>query len=254
MKTLPVRVTLHWIFSTILVMTGIIYAAPAAHAADAQPPPTLALPSSPAFGAFSPWKKMHPSTFDLSIDALGKQCEKAEPTETWLTLEHCRILVAKLEAKQCRVAMVPDGIRLDRLLGRVDGGKGPSKAWAKQEKNTGRLDRALLCDLGGGVHTYWFTGEDTSCNNVAFVYLPTPTAVAPPPTPQGEWVCVQVPAGETLQSVVGHQLEGFVLQNDCCCGEDLVVRSHNFHLGSTLQSSGYTEHCFISQTKKELQK
>lgn len=273
MKTLPRRAWVQWMFLIILVVAGFIYGLSVAQAAGAQAQSSLALPSSPAPGAFSPWKRMHPSTFTLGVDAVWEQCNKAESMEPWLTSHHCTLLAEKLEAKQCEVVFVPDGTRLDRLLGRVNGGTGKSMPWARQEKQTGRLDRALLCDLGDGVQSYWFTGEkNKSCNNVAFVYLPPkpvvsvslPTPVpplvvkkpepvleplpptpAPPPTPQGKWVCVPVPAGEAMQSAVGHHLEGFVLRNECCCDDDLVVRSHNFYLGSTLQSAGHAEQCFF---------
>jgi hypothetical protein len=231
-------------------------------AADAQE-----LPTSAVRGYFHPWKIMHPSTFTVKMDAVWEQCNRTEPRESWLTPKHCSLLIEMIEGKQCKVVMVPDGIRLDRLLGRVNGGTGASQPWARQEKQTGRLDRALLCDLGDGVHSYWFTGDKgKSCNNVAFVHLPPPLAVAPvpppvvkkpervlvplptpvpPPPPAGKWVCVQVPVSEALQSPVGHHHEGFVLRNDCCCDNDLVVRSHTFYVGSTVQSAGYTEQCYF---------
>jgi hypothetical protein len=265
MRVLRLEMAPVWLLSMILIMGGVWWSV--ASAADN-------LPSSPAPGAFSPWKKMHPSTFDLSVDAVWEQCERTRTTETWLTPKQCTLLTEKLEAKQCKEVMVPDGTKLDRLLGRVNGGTGKSMPWAKQEKQTGRLDRALLCDLGSGVHSYWFTGQKgKSCNNVAFVYLPPAKPVVitplpapvvppvvkkpepileplptplPPPPPSGQWVCVQVPVGEALQSPVGHHHEGFVLRNECCCDENpLVVRSHNFHLGSTVQSAGYAEQCYF---------
>lgn len=204
------------------------------------------LPSSTAAGAFSPWRNMHPSTFDLSVEAVREQCLRAVPTEQWLKESHCELLVLHLTEQQCQEVMVPDGTRLDRLLGRVDGGKGKSMPWARQEKQTGRLDRALLCDLGDGVHSYWFTGEaGKSCNNVAFVYNPLfeQQVVAAPTKPKGQWVCGGVPVGQAVQNTVSHQLEGYVLRNDCCCSGDLVVPSSNFELGSTVQSAGYTEQC-----------
>jgi hypothetical protein len=271
MKTLPLRAQVQWMFLAVLVIVGFIGGLSAAYAAGAQ----LQLPSSQTRGYFHPWKKMHPSTFDLSMDSVWEQCTRTEPTEPWLTPKHCTLLTEKLEAKQCKVVMVPDGIKLDRLLGRVSGGTGDSRPWARQEKRTGRLDRAMLCDLGDGVHSYWFTGDKgKSCNNVSFVYLPpsskpqlavtpSPVPALPPvvkrlestpklspvptqtPVPQGQWVCVMVPVGVAVQSAVEHQLEGFVLRNDCCCDDTLVVPSHNFHLGSTLQSAGYAEQCFF---------
>ncbi len=259
MKALRIWAQVRGLFLVIMVMAGFTLGPSVAHAADAPLQASLVFPSSSAPGTFSPWKKMHPSTFDLSIEAVEYQCKRAEPTETWLTPKHCTLLTEMLEAKQCPEVFVPDGVRLDRLLGRVNGGKGKSQPWAKQDKQTGRLDRALLCDLGDGVYSYWFTGDKgKSCNNVAFTYSPPPppkpappppsipveVVPAPPPSPQGKWVCVNVPIGEVVPSVVGHQLEGFVVRDKCCCGNDLVVRSHNFHLGSTLQSEGYTEKCF----------
>ncbi len=251
------------LFTFALVALVSIFGLSVVYASDAQPEMSLVLPSSPAPGAFSPWKNMHPSTFDLSIEAVKGQCDRALGTEPWLREKHCVLLTMKLEGKQCREVMVPDGTKLDRLLGRVDGGKGKSKPWAKQEKQTGRLDHALLCDLEDGVFAYWFTGDKgKSCNNVAFVHVPPPLVPpplsskvveappppSPPPPPSGKWVCVMVPVGQVVQSSVSQHLDGFVIQDKCCCGSDTIVPSFNFNLGDTVNSgSGYAEQCFFQQ-------
>lgn len=134
------------------------------------------LPSSQAAGQFHIWKNMHPSSYTVDMNSVREQCDRAVPTENWLTAKHCELLPQIIAEGQCQIVMVPDGIKLDRLLGRVNGDpKGESRPWPRQEKQTGRLDRALLCDLGDGVSAYWFTGDPgRSCNNVGFVYVPPP--------------------------------------------------------------------------------
>lgn len=173
-------------------------------------------PSSVAPGQFSFWKKMHPSTFDLTVEMAGKQCERAQLTETWLMPKHCQQFVNMLKAGQCTVVAVPDGVRFDRLLGRL-GGSGRSEAWPKQEKQTGRQDRALLCDVGDGITMYWFTGDKgKSCNNVAIVYnppKPVPTTPRPPRV-----VCVDEKFDNSPPPDQGQFLPGTQFEVCDCCG------------------------------------
>ncbi|MCA9358021.1 hypothetical protein KC902_02045 [Candidatus Kaiserbacteria bacterium] len=205
-----------WSVVTQVAVSLILFAALPASAQN--------LPSSPAQGHFSPWRTMHPSSFDVDMFSVIEQCERARPTEKWLTSSHCQRLPELISNGKCPVVWVPDGTRLDRLLGRVDGDSGKeSKAWPRQEKQTGRNDRALLCNLGKGVYAYWFTGDKgKSCNNVAFVHTPPkPVVVAPPPpvVEEDELVCFDEPIGG-----VNPQPEGEVLFinsayiESCCCG------------------------------------
>lgn len=173
------------------------------------------LPSSVASEPFKAWTKMNPSTFDLTVEAAGKQCDRAQLTETWLTPKHCRQFVSMLEAGQCPVVAVSDGVRFDRLLGRVNG-NGRSEAWPRQEKQTGRLDRALLCDVGDGVHIYWFTGDKgKSCNNVAIAFVP-PKPVLPPKTPR--IVCVDEKFDNSPPPDQGQFLPSTQFEICDCCG------------------------------------
>lgn len=129
-------------------------------------------PSSQASGSFSKWRKMNPSMFDVGSIALLEQCQTAEPTKDWLGPVHCKRLIEAKEEGRYEVVWI-DGKKLDILLGRVDSDPDKNaRVHHYQEMQLGRLARALFFDLGDGVYSYWFTGEQgKSCNNLAFVFI-----------------------------------------------------------------------------------
>lgn len=132
------------------------------------------LPTSPAKGPFSQWKTMHASSYAGTVDSALGQCYRSVFSADWIDSDRCQRFGEMLRTRQCQVVWVKDGHRLDLLNGRVNGNPAQeSQVWKNQEKHTGRLDRALWCDLGDGVHAYWFTGvKGQSCNNVGFVNKP----------------------------------------------------------------------------------
>lgn len=214
------------------------------------------LPSSPAQGSFSPWRTMHPSSFDVDMFSVIEQCERARPTEKWLTSAHCQRLPELISNGKCSVEWVPDGTRLDRLLGRVDGDSGKeSKAWARQEKQTGRKDRALLCDLGKGVYAYWFTGDkNKSCNNVAFVYIPPKQVRIPlPVVEEDELVCFDEPLGGVNSPPEGEVLfQNSALIESCCCDKagDYVPSLYVDQRSAPTVSHGSTRRCVPKSSLK----
>ncbi len=165
-----------------MVLLGITAALPA----GAQTiPSALPTSSNPATGL---WIKMHPSSFAGTSKSAFEQCyrdavlEKADP----LTLEKCQEFQVMLERGLCESVMVPDGVVHDFMNGRTNG---QSKVTRNVEKQIGRHDRALLCNLGDGVYGYWYTGiRGQSCNNVAFTFV-VPPAPPPPPEVQTEKKC-----------------------------------------------------------------
>lgn len=214
----------------------------AAKPADA----TLNLPSSKSSEKFHLWLTMHADSYLGTIDSALSQCYNTVFVADYLNSSKCQLFGEMLESGQCMEDLVKDGTRLTHMNGRVNGDpKGESKAWTNQEKATGRLDRALLCELGDGVSAYWFTGvPGQSCNNVGFVYnepevvefVPPP----PPPTvvtqPQRYMQHTGVVRSDSVQYVSGVTVPG-------CCGQcDLNIPSVMTVIqdGDGLQSSGST--------------
>lgn len=143
---------------------------------------SLPTSSHPATGE---WRVMRPSSFDGTIASAVEQCERdaALDAHDRLRSEHCVRLRTKLTANDCVEVLVPDGIVHDYMNGRQNG---KSFVTRNVKKAIGRTDRALYCDLGDGVHVYWYTGiRNQSCNNIGitFVIPVMPIAVAPPPAP-----------------------------------------------------------------------
>jgi hypothetical protein len=130
------------------------------------------------------WEKMTPSSFAGIVSHLVRQCRAQagiNPSDA-LTLQKCTQLEEQVRSDQCSVIYVPseETIVFDFLQGRKDG---ESVTLEAVQKDLGRLDRALWCDLGD-VHTYWFTGESgVSCNNLGTVLLPPPATAAAPLNP-----------------------------------------------------------------------
>ena len=138
--------------------------------------------------------------------------------------------------------MVPDGVVHNFMNGRQNG---KSFVTRTVMKKLGRTDRALLCDLGGGVHAYWYTGvQGQSCNNVGFSFvIPViPLVFAPPepppPTPKPKCKVVairqqDVPPGFTF-------VPGVYLPPGCCpeCSPGMYIQGLVFQ--NQHQSDGGT--------------
>jgi len=158
------------------------------------------------------WLNMIRKSYGASISEVAEICIKNadESRLDILTVAKCEMLVKQLTNKQCRVVYVSDKDRL--VLDVLNGLKaGKPHTWYGMEKRTGHSDRALLCDLGDGLHSYWFTGDkERSCNNLGFVFLPSP------PTSSAVWVC-RVVSDSTPVPSEQINLDSFELENDCCC-------------------------------------
>ena len=192
----------------LFVSMGLIAAMPA----SAQ---SITFPSSstPATGV---WTKMTPSTFEGTVKSAVEQCLRdaaIEPNDL-LTPERCQKMQSLLAAGQCQDVLVPDGVVHDYMNGRTSG---RSFVTRNVKKQLGRSDRALLCELGGGVHAYWYTGiRGQSCNNVGITILvptPPPPPPAPPPPPKKVCRIVEVRNGVPVDNSV--YLSPFLLQRYC---------------------------------------
>lgn len=185
--------------------------------AGVTPAAAQSLPSSsnPATGI---WSKMTPSSFPGTIRSAHEQCLRdvvADRTGQ-VTVEKCALLERMLSSGQCAIVMVPDKIVHDIMNGRVSG---RSVVTHNVEKRLGRLDQAKLCDLGNGVHAYWYTGVlKVSCNNVAFSFVTPPlhpplVAVVPP-----KLTCHYVTRTRQSQTTGGIALSPVYLPGCDCCG------------------------------------
>jgi hypothetical protein len=138
---------------------------------------SLPTSSTPAIGA---WREMHPSTFPGTHKSAVDQClrDAALDMADLLTPEKCELARQKLATGDYKVAMVKDGVVHDFMNGRGSVSRNVVKA-------TGRIDRALLLDLGNGVHMYWYTGDrGRSCNNAGItIVVPVATPIVVPPAP-----------------------------------------------------------------------
>lgn len=228
-------------FRYMLLMLSLCIGITAALPAGAQ---TLPSSSTPATGL---WTKMHPSSFSGTIKSAYDQCQRDADINVTdlLTPKKCQDFRDYLEHGLCEVVMVPDGIVHDFMNGRTNS---KSKVTFNIKKQTGRYDRAFMCNLGDGVYAYWYTGiRNQSCNNVAFSFEIPPPSLPPvevvtPPVPKGKWVCREVQFKDTVRSGAYQHLDGFRLEG-CCCGNDTFVPSHSFYIGDDLKSSGHTEVC-----------
>lgn len=127
------------------------------------------LPSSPTVMERT-WRKMNPSTYTLSHSSVLSQYDRVAAYDSRLTAEKRARLEYLLKSEQAEEVWVPDDINFDYLTGR-SGGK--PYVYENMRKALGRVDRALLYDLGDEVYIYWFTGvKGVSCNNIAVVILP----------------------------------------------------------------------------------
>lgn len=181
------------------------------------------------------WKNMIPKSYEGRVSDAFAVClsnANISPLDA-LTRKKCSLLKYKLLTEECATVSVPDGVTLDILNGLR---RGKPDVWYGMNKQTGRFDRAVLCDLEDGLYSYWFTGDPgKSCNNLSFVFNPQPTQSA-------KWVCRRVPIGIAIRSEPALQIDSLVTEN-CCCGYSDYVPSLNLGFEDTLQSSGYTEVC-----------
>ena len=192
----------------LLMALGLVGVTPA----NAQSLPSS---SNPATGI---WSKMTPSSFPGTIRSAHEQClrDVGEDRTGQVTVEKCELLVRMLSSGQCAIVMVPDKVVHDIMNGRVSG---RSVVTHNVEKGLGRLDQATLCDLGNGVHAYWYTGVlKVSCNNVAFSFVtpppPPPPVAMVPPKPK----CHHVTRTRQTQPTGGVSLPAVYLPGcgDCC--------------------------------------
>lgn len=218
------------------------------------------LPSSTSVGEFSPWLRMHRHTFDGKLGSYVGQCKSTIGKLPWLTNEVCDNFSEALQQGNCAVVQDVNNIRIDVVRGKQNGRSMP---FLNEHMSLQEPRQAIFVSLPGDLWLGMFAGEAESCNNffalqdvppVKEVEPPPPpppvkvVVEPPPPPPQGQWVCVNVPAGQVVHSPVGQHLDGFVLQSKCCCGNDTVVPTFNFNIGSTVDSgSGYSERCFWIQ-------
>lgn len=187
------------------------------------------------------WETMVPSSFQGTIADALRQCKEQagrNPADQ-LTVEKCFLMEAQLSAGQCEVVpQVPDGIVCDYLSGLQHG---KSHVWQGMEKRLGRTDRALLCDLGDNVYTYWFTGiQGQSCNNICSV-IEEPEA--------GELVCFDVPfdGGNDPHPGSHFHLYGVyhphACGSTCGCNDALYIPDLHLQFQETQESNGTTEVC-----------
>lgn len=150
-----------------------------------------------------------------------------------LTASDCARLRVMVDGDEGQVVGVPDGIVLNINNGRRNG---VSYTTQLVEKQLGRIDRAELFDMGtdrfgNRYFAYFFRGEDTSCNNIAWVILP-PEPVEPvevvikeqsPLPPKIVCRLVRVDSQPTQQTQMQF-LPGFLLQSCCptCAGPTFI--------------------------------
>jgi hypothetical protein len=122
------------------------------------------------------WERMRPTSFSPTLASAIEQCNRTAEADASdrLTPAMCVKFEALLRTGECRKALVRDGVVFDHMNGR-HGGR--SRLTHNVEKALGRLDPALICDLGEHVHAYWFVGKrGESCNNVGIVFEAIPPA------------------------------------------------------------------------------
>lgn len=209
------------------------------------------LPSSTSAGEFSPWLRMHRHTFDGKLGSYVGQCKSTVGKLPWLTNEVCDSFREALQQGNCAVVQGVNNIRIDVVRGKRNGRSMP---FLNERMSLQEPRQAIFVSLPGGLWLGMFAGEAESCNNffaLRDVPPPPPVKEVEPPLltpPNGRWVCVNVPAGQVVHSPVGQHLDGFVLRDKCCCGNDTVVPSLNFQLNDTVDAgSGYSERCFWIQ-------
>lgn len=153
------------------------------------------------------WVRMNPDRFEPTSMSAFEQCSRAaQLPDSGVSEESCKTLKVMLDKGECKVELVPDGIRLD-LMSTYEGGN-PTVV-GPMTKKLGRKDQATVCDLGNGVVTYFFIGSETSCGNLAFV-VERPEVVAAKEKGQSDpvarkcrWVSGQMATSrETITTVI----------------------------------------------------
>lgn len=225
-----------WVRASLVVL-GIFAATPAL--ADE-------LPSS-STKASSVWRVMHPATFAGTHKSAFDQCRRDAALSAFdlLTPQKCELAKQKLASGDYDVVMVPDGVVHDFLNGR-------NSISQDIAKGTGRLDRALLLDLGDGVFMYWYTGDrGKSCNNVGITIVlpsaPPPPVIPEEPAPPPSTVSYrlkrldQVVTPGTSLSVGGNVVEVFVCPKDCVCDGSTIISTPRITTGGFPTTSGSFE-------------
>lgn len=114
------------------------------------------------------WSTMIPNHFPDSSPANARnQCLRAAAISATdaLTPLQCEQLFTMLTNGSCSAVFVPDGTKF-AYLGE------PERILQGVTKQTGRLDRAVSCDLGNGIIAYYFVGvPGQSCNNLGIRIL-----------------------------------------------------------------------------------
>jgi hypothetical protein len=176
----------------------------------------------------SVWKRMTPTSFKPTNESALTQCNRAANADSHdaLTLGKCQVFYGQLEERAGRSVTVPDGIVFDFMNGRRNGRSFVSRG---ELKELGRIDKAVLYDLGDGVYIYYFVGDPgRSCNNVGVVIQspePVVKAVTPPPPPAvPAKKCRMVTKSRLSMPPMTTALPGFIMQN-CCpeCGTTTFV-------------------------------
>lgn len=179
------------------------------------------------------WTNMRKNSHKATSSDARRQCRRnVNAGEIAISLADCDRLKSMRDNGEYAVVGVPDGIVLN-----VMNGYNPSRgsfSTYRVEKQLGRNDRAELYDMGkdiygNHVYAYFFTGEDGSCNNIAWVIIPPePEPVVPqqveqqPPEPIVRCRLVRV-GGRELPGTFNY-LPGFLLSSCCpeCMGPTFI--------------------------------
>lgn len=205
------------LLSMVLALSalGFILTASSANAQSIELPSAVSTPTGN-------WTHMRASSHEATSADARRQCRRnVDAGEIAIGYEGCDRLKAMIDNGEGLVVGVPDGIVFNVMNARSNG---RSYSTYRVKKQLGRIDRAELYDMGedaygNRVYAYFFRGEDTSCNNVAWVILPP---VAPPsvtfvPPPPKEKVCRLVLINEVPRTTSMTYLPGFLLSS--CCPE-----------------------------------
>ncbi len=192
-----------------------------------------ALPAVAQSNSVHIWTGMNPGSFAASPESAKEQClnHVRRLNNPALTTASCDQFAQMISNGTCDVENVRDEHRHSSMSRRVND---RAIVQGSTLKRHGSNTSALLCDLGGGLKGYFYTGTDLHCNNVAF-------DLPPRKTPPKE-ICQRVAIGNTVGGGTHQHLDGFSYQNGAC-GNPLHVRSYNFHVGSSLKSKGFVLLC-----------
>lgn len=200
------------------------------------------LPSSSSNKHFSPWKNMHPHTFDGKQSSYVEQCKSTIGKKPWLTSKVCKDFGRNLQQGFCAVVPDVNDINLDVLKGKSNG---LSSVFLDEHMQLKESRQAVFVSLPGNLWLGIFAGEQgKSCNNFfALKEKPSPPSVIPPPIPQTVTPVprrAMVHTGPVQGSTVQY-LPSVLLQN-CCPACQIYIPSAVIVVedGANLQSSGQT--------------